>query len=121
VSETILKNENVWACLLEARLDELSLSYDEDVLFSLPGRNGLEQGRSHFLAIMKKIHQKITTSFKFDEMQVYNTDAGVVSIVRWTSENSPEGSLATIFRSFNENGKVVEERWFLDIVQWEDK
>ena len=41
----------------------------------------------------------------------------IVSIVEWKSDKVPDGSQLAVLFKFNE-GKIFEERWFVDTEQW---
>ncbi len=45
-------------------------------------------------------------------------DDEVVSIIEWKSDKIPNGTQLAILFKYDSEGKITEERWFVDTEQW---
>ena len=110
--------EEAWAHLAAGKLDELAALYTEDMVFALPGQTDELHGREAFRSALEGIGSALPPGFDIGALHYFEGDAGVVNIVEWTSEKLPDGTQSAILWSFDEDGKISEERWYVDTEQW---
>ncbi len=106
-----------WEAVLRGDWDTLIADYTDDMIFVIPGQNDVIEGKAGFRSALENIGAALPPGFAFSSIRQIGDSDEVVSIIEWTSEKVPEGSqLAVLFKL--SNGKVFEERWFVDTEQW---
>ena len=106
-----------WEAVLRGDWDTLIADYTDDMIFVIPGQNDVIEGKAGFRSALENIGAALPPGFEFSSIRQIGDSDEVVSIIEWKSEKVPEGSqLAVLFKL--SNGKVFEERWFVDTEQW---
>lgn len=122
--DTMVANQNVktvekaWSHLGAGEMDALADLYAEDMVFVLPGQADVVEGRASFRAALDGIGQALPPGFEIRDLQYFEGPNGVVNLVKWGSDKLPGGSQAAIYWGFDPEGRITEERWFIDTVQW---
>ena len=89
----------------------------EDMQFIMPGQTDVLKGRSNFRQALEGIGEILPPGFDITSMRHIEGNDEVVTIVEWKSNKIPGGTqLAVLFKMTG--GKVYEERWFIDTIQW---
>jgi ketosteroid isomerase-like protein len=107
-----------WEHLGVGKLDELAALYAEDMIFVLPGQADVLRGRDAFRAALDDIGAALPPGFDVTSLRYSSGDGEVVNIVEWTSTGIPDGTQSAILWRFDAQGKITEERWFVDTEQW---
>lgn len=110
--------EKAWAHLGAGEFDALAALYSEDMVFVLPGQADVLEGRTSFRAALDGIAEALPPGFDIKDLQYFDGSVGVMNIVKWTSDKLPGGSQAAIYWGFDAEGRIAEERWFIDTEQW---
>jgi ketosteroid isomerase-like protein len=97
--------------------DALVADYTEDMCFIMPGQTDVLEGRSGFRQALEGIGDLLPPGFEITGLRHIDGDEEVVSILEWKSEKVPGGSQSAVLFKMN-GGKVYEERWLVDTVQW---
>jgi len=106
-----------WEAVARGDWDGLIADYTEDMLFVMPGQNDVLRGRAAFREALDNLGAALPPGFEITGLRQIGDTGEVVSVVEWKSARVPEGSqLAVLFRLAD--GKVREERWFVDTEQW---
>lgn len=106
-----------WEAVARGDWDGLIADYTDDMIFVMPGQNDVLEGTGPFRSALENIGAALPPGFDITSMRNVGETGEVVSIVEWTCDKIPGGSqLAVLFRL--KNGKVFEERWFVDTEQW---
>jgi len=80
-------------------------------------RQASSGGKVAFRDALDNLGAALPPGFDITSIRQIGDNAEVVSIVEWKSDKVPGGSqLAVLFRLTE--GKVYEERWFVDTEQW---
>ena len=75
------------------------------------------EGKPAFREALDNLGAALPLGFEITSIRQVGETGEVVSIVEWKSAKVPDGSqLAVLFRLTD--GKVTEERWFVDTEQW---
>ena len=97
--------------------DALIADYTKDMIFVMPGQNDVLKGVIAFRKALENLGAALPPGFEITSIRNIGETGEVVSIVEWKSTKIPEGSqVAILFRLTD--GKVYEERWFVDTEQW---
>jgi len=107
-----------WDALGKGEFDRLADMYSEDMIFVLPGQDDKLEGRDAFRSALDNIGDALPPGFDITELRYCEGDSEVVNVVKWTSTKIPDGSQSAILFVFNSDGKITEERWFVDTEQW---
>jgi predicted SnoaL-like aldol condensation-catalyzing enzyme len=87
------------------------------MIFVMPGQNDVLEGKAAFRSALDNIGAALPPGFEIISIRHVGESGDVVSVVEWKSDKVPGGSqLAVLFRLAD--GKVYEERWFVDTEQW---
>ena len=106
-----------WEAVARGDWDALVADYTEDMLFVMPGQNDVLDGKTAFRNALENLGAALPPGFDITSIREIGEDGEVVSILEWKSDKVPEGSqLAVLFKLTD--GKVHEERWFVDTEQW---
>ncbi len=106
-----------WEAVAAGDWDRLIADYTDDMIFVMPGQNDILEGTAAFRNALENIGAALPPGFEFVSIRQIGGDGEVVSIVDWKSDKVPDGSqLSILFRL--KDGKVYEERWFIDTEQW---
>ena len=106
-----------WETVGRGDWDTLIADYTEDMQFIMPGQADLLEGRSNFRQALEGLGDSLPPGFDIKSMRHIESDDEVVTILEWTSNKIPEVTQsAVLFRMTD--GKIYEERWFIDTVQW---
>jgi ketosteroid isomerase-like protein len=117
-TENLAALKDSWAAFGEGDFDRLATFYAEDMQFILPGQDNVVTGRDNFRAALDGIGAALPPGFEVTGMHYFEGDVGLTNVVEWKSDKCPGGSQSAIRWTFNDAGKVTEERWFIDTVQW---
>lgn len=110
--------EKAWAHLGAGEFDELADLYTDDMIFVLPGQGDVLEGRGPFRTALDRIGQALPPGFEIRDLLYFDGPNGVVNVVKWTSEKLPGGSQSAIYWGFDADGRINEERWYVDTDQW---
>ena len=106
-----------WEAVAQGDWDTLIADYTEDMIFVMPGQNDVLEGTAAFRNALENIGAALPPGFEITSIRHIGETGEVVSVVEWKSDKVPDGSqLAVLFRF--DDGKVAEERWFVDTEQW---
>ncbi len=106
-----------WEAVGRGDWDTLIADYTEDMIFVMPGQNDVLEGTAAFRNALENLGTALPPGFDITSIRQIGDTGEVVSIVEWKSDKVPAGSqLAVLFRL--SDGKVYEERWFVDTEQW---
>jgi ketosteroid isomerase-like protein len=106
-----------WEAVARADWDALIADYTEDMIFVVPGQNDVHEGKAVFRGILENLGAALPTGFEIVSIQEIGETEDIVSVVHWKSDEVPNGSQLAVLFKFT-NGKVHEERWFVDTEQW---
>ncbi len=106
-----------WEAVARGDWDSLVADYTDDMIFVMPGQADVLEGKAAFRDALETIESALPPGFDVTSLRLIGDNGEVVSIVEWKSEKVPDGSqLAVLFKLAD--GKVYEERWFVDTEQW---
>ena len=106
-----------WEAVARGDWDALTADYIEDMIFVMPGQNDVLEGKAAFRNALENLGAALPPGFEIASIRQIGDGGEVVSVIEWKSEKVPAGSqLAVLFRLAD--GKVYEERWFIDTEQW---
>ena len=106
-----------WEAVARGDWDTLIADYTEEMIFVMPGQNDVLEGTAAFRSALENLGAALPPGFDITSIRQIGDTGEVVSIVEWKSDKVPAGSqLAVLFRL--SDGKVYEERWFVDTEQW---
>lgn len=119
--EEMASDQNVvargWEAVGRGNWDALIADYTKDMIFVMPGQNDVLKGVIAFRKALENLGAALPPGFEITSIRNIGETGEVVSIVEWKSTKIPEGSqVAILFRLTD--GKVYEERWFVDTEQW---
>ena len=117
-AENVKTIEKAWAHLGAGEFDALAALYTEDMVFVLPGQGDVLEGRNAFRGALDGIGQALPPGFEIQALHYFDGEAGVVNVVHWRSDKLPGGSQSAIFWGFDADGRIAEERWYVDTEQW---
>ena len=106
-----------WEAVASGDWDALISDYTEDMIFSMPGQNDILEGTVAFRSALEVLGTLLPPGFDITSLRQIGDNGEVVSILEWKSDKVPDGSQLAVLFKFN-NGKVAEERWFVDTEQW---
>jgi len=110
--------KTAWAHLGAGEFDAFAGLYAEEMTFALPGQADELHGRSAFRSALDQISDALPPGFDVKDLRYFEADGEVVNIVEWTSKSIPDGTQSAILWKFDSDGKITEERWFVDTEQW---
>jgi ketosteroid isomerase-like protein len=106
-----------WELVAQGDWDTLVTDYSDDMTFVMPGQNDVLKGTAAFRSALDNIGEALPPGFDITSIRQVGEIGDVVSVVEWKSDKVPGGSqLAVLFRF--KDGKIYEERWFVDTEQW---
>ena len=85
--------------------------------FIMPGQTDVLEGRRNFRQALEGIGELLPPGFDITSLRHLEGDNEVVSIFEWKSNKIPQGTQSAVLFRLSK-GKVYEERWFVDTVQW---
>ena len=107
-----------WAALAASDMDKLASYYAEDMIFVLPGQDDVLKGRSAFRAALDNIGAALPPGFDIKDLRYCPGDGEIVNVIEFTADKIPGGSQCAVLFKFNDQGAIIEERWFVDTEQW---
>ena len=109
-----------WADLARGDLDALAAAYAEDMIFVIPGQNDVLHGRAAFRSALDNLGAALPPGFEITALRYFSgeTEGELANIVEWKSTKVPQGSQSAIGWRFDSDGRITEERWFVDTEQW---
>lgn len=110
--------KKAWEHLGAGEMDELANLYADNMTFVLPGQNDKLEGRGNFRAALDNIGQALPPGFEILDLAYFEGEGGVVNVVKWKSNAIPDTTQSSILWKFDGQGKITEERWFVDTEQW---
>ncbi len=109
--------ERGWDAVARGDWDTLIADYTEDMIFVMPGQNDVLNGTGAFRNALENLGAALPPGFDITSIRQIGESGEVASILEWKSDKVPGGSqLAVLFKL--RDGKVHEERWFVDTEQW---
>lgn len=106
-----------WDAVGREDWDAVLADYSDDMIFVMPGQADVLEGKAAFRNALENIGAVFPPGFDITALRHIGDDGEVVSILEWKSDKLPGGSqLAVLFKLTD--GKVYEERWFIDTEQW---
>ena len=105
-----------WEAVGSGDYDTLVADYSDQMSFIMPGQSDILQGRQAFRSALNNLGDILPPGFEITGLRQLEGNNEVVSIVEWKS-NKVDGSQLSVLFKF-EDGKIYEERWFVDTVQW---
>ena len=106
-----------WDAVARGDWDALVADYTDDMIFVMPGQADVLEGKAAFRSALDNIGAALPPGFDVTALRQIGENGEVVSLVEWKSDKVPGGSqLAVLFKL--RDGKVFEERWFVDTEQW---
>ena len=106
-----------WEAVGRGDWDTLIADYTDDMIFVMPGQNDVLEGKAAFRNALENIGAALPPGFDIASIRQIGDNGEVVSVIEWKSDKVLGGSqLAVLFRLTD--GKVYEERWFVDTEQW---
>ena len=106
-----------WEAVAAGDWDALIDDYTEDMIFSMPGQNDTLEGTTAFRSALEVLGTLLPPGFDITSIRQIGESGEVVSILEWKSDKVPARSQLSVLFKFND-GKVAEERWFIDTEQW---
>ena len=106
-----------WEAVARGDWDTLVADYIDDMIFVMPGQADVLKGKAAFRGALENIGAALPPGFDITSMHQIGDNGEVVSIVEWKSDKVPGGSQLAVLFKLTE-GKVYEERWFVDTEQW---
>lgn len=106
-----------WEAVAQGDWDTLIADYTDDMIFVVPGQNDVHKGKAAFRSILENLGAALPTGFEITSLRQIGSDDEIVSIVEWKSDKVADGSQLAVLFKFTD-GKVHEERWFVDTEQW---
>lgn len=106
-----------WEAVGRGDWDALVADYTEDMRFIMPGQTDLLEGRSNFRKALEGIGELLPPGFDITSMRHLEDNDEVVTIFAWKSSKIPQGTQSAVLFRLSK-GKIYEERWFVDTVQW---
>ncbi len=103
-----------WEAVARGDWDTLIADYTEDMIFVMPGQSDVLEGKVAFRNALENIGAALPPGFDIASIREIGE---VMSVVEWKSDKVPGGSQLAVLFKFTE-GKVHEERWFVDTEQW---
>lgn len=107
-----------WAALAAGEMDRLAGFYAEDMTFVLPGQDDVLEGRAAFRDALDNIAKALPPGFDIKSLRYCPGDDEIVNVVEFTADKLPKGSQCAILFRFAPDGRIREERWFVDTEQW---
>lgn len=105
-----------WDAVGAGDFDALVEDYVESMKFIMPGQADVLEGRKAFRAALDGLAGLLPPGFGIIGLRHLEGDGEVVSIVEWKSDKVASSQLSVLFRF--DGDKILEERWFIDTVQW---
>ncbi|MEQ8654603.1 MAG: nuclear transport factor 2 family protein [Kiloniellales bacterium] len=106
-----------WDAVGRGDWDTLIADYTADMIFVMPGQNDVLKGTAAFRNALENLGSVLPPGFEITSIRQIGEDGEIVSIMEWKCAKIPDGSqLAVLFKLAD--GKVYEERWFIDTEQW---
>lgn len=106
-----------WEAVAQGDWDTLIADYTEDMIFVVPGQNDVFEGKAAFRNVLENLGAALPPGFDITSIRNIGSDDEVVSVVEWKSDKVSSGSQLAVLFKFTD-GKVHEERWFVDTEQW---
>ncbi len=106
-----------WEAVARGDWDTLIADYTEDMIFVMPGQNDMLEGTVAFRNALNNLGAALPPGFAITSVRQIGETGEVVSVVEWKSDAVPGGSQLAVLFKLTE-GKVYEERWFIDTEQW---
>jgi len=108
--------QRTWDAVAVGDIDTLVADYSEDMIFVMPGQTDITSGIPDFRAAVENLGAAVPAGFEVTGLRHIESDAEVVTICEWKSDQIEASQLAALFRFRGD--KIYEERWFVDTEQW---
>jgi ketosteroid isomerase-like protein len=113
--ETVAKG---WGFVAEGNWEALCADYHEDMTFIMPGQTDVIEGVGNFRSALEKLGEVVPPGFEILELEHFESEGqNVVTVAKWKCAKIPDGTWCSIMFAMRD-GKVQEERWFIDTEQW---
>ena len=106
-----------WELVAKGDWDELIKDYKDEAILVFPGQNDVISGASNIHAALSNLGAVVPPGFAVTGVRQIGDGDEVVSVVDWKSDKIPEGTQSTVLFRMSD-GKIYEERWFVDTEQW---
>ena len=106
-----------WEAVAQGDWDTLIADYTEDMIFVMPGQDDVLKGKAAFRGALENIGAALPPGVDISAIREIGETGEIVSVVEWKSDKVPGGSQLAVLFKFTE-GKIHEERWFVDTEQW---
>ena len=106
-----------WEAVARGDWDALLADFVDDMIFVMPGQNDVLEGKIAYRNALENLGAALPTGFEITAIREIGDTGEVVSVVEWKSDKVPGGSQLAVLFKFTE-GKIHEERWFIDTEQW---
>ena len=106
-----------WEIVGKGDWNLLVQDYVDDMIFIMPGQEDVLEGKAAFRAALDNLGAALPPGFEITSLRHISDEDEVVTILEWKSEKVSGGSQSAVLFRFN-NGKIFEERWFVDTEQW---
>jgi len=106
-----------WEAVGRGDWDTLLADYSDDMIFVMPGQNDVLHGPASFRSALENLGAALPPGFEITSIRQIGETGEVVSIVEWKCTKIPDGSQLSVLFKLTD-GKVFEERWFVDTEQW---
>ena len=106
-----------WRLVAKGDWDTLITDYKDEAILVMPGQNDVIDGASAIHAALTNLGAAVPPGFEVTGVREIGDGDEVVSVVDWKCDKIPDGTQSTVlFRMAD--GKIYEERWFVDTEQW---
>ncbi len=106
-----------WGLVAKGDWDTLITDYKDEAILVMPGQNDVIDGASAIHAALTNLGAAVPPGFEVTGVREIGDGDEVVSVVDWKCDKIPDGTQSTVlFRMAD--GKIYEERWFVDTEQW---
>ncbi len=105
-----------WEAVGAGNFDAVVADYVEGMTFIMPGQTDVLQGRQAFRSALDNLGKILPPGFEITGLRQLEGENEVVSIVEWKSAKVAGSQLSVLFKF--KDGKIYEERWFIDTEQW---
>lgn len=106
-----------WEAVGRGDWDVLVDDYVDDMVFAMPGQNDVLNGKAAFRDALNNLGAALPPGFNITSIRQIGETGEVISLVEWTCDSVPDGSQLAVLFQFTD-GKITEERWFVDTEQW---
>ncbi|WP_294610301.1 nuclear transport factor 2 family protein [Roseovarius sp.] len=106
-----------WELVSKGDWDTLIADYKDEAILVIPGQNDVIEGASAIHAALSNLGAAVPPGFTVTGVRQVGDGEDVVSVVDWKSDKIPGGTQSSVLFRIAD-GKIYEERWFVDTEQW---